>query len=287
MGGGQATHPKRSKEVALNPEVNDDQKRTLDRLVIDVLRALQAQETMVPGAKLRQKMVQAGSQRGLDVDALLAALGRPFSKTLAEMDGVVITPVPGSDILVGLPGAKPPEGSRPPPSSSRQGLRQDVFEAFTRISAVPFVYMPERDKFVAEDQAEGPSVRVPAVSLEQAVASRREFAESLPETERGPLLKALERSATPLAQFRQVVRAEDLVRQWAKFQARNLEALIRRWAEENHVRPRSVWFTRQRTEGTARHVLQRLAPYLTADEIRELRIPLRAVEAMLSGEKSA
>ena len=286
MGGDQATHPKRSKEVAINHEVNDDQKRTLDRLVIDVLQALLAQETMVPGAKLRQKMVQAGSQRGLDVDARLAALGRPFSKILAEIDGVVITPVLGSDILVGLPGAKPPEGAPPPARSSRQGLRQDVFEAFTRISAVPFVYVPERDKFVAEDQAEGPSVQVPAASLEQAVASRREFAESLSETERGPLLKALERSATPLAQFRQAVHAQDLVRQWAKFQAGSLESRIRTWAEENHIRPRSAWFTKQRTEGTARHVLQRLAPYLTADEIRELRIPLRAVEAMLSGEKS-
>lgn len=290
--GGDATHPKHSKDltqqVTLNsPEVNDDEKRPLDRLVTDVLRALQAQETMVSGAKLRQRMVQAGWQQGLDVDAHLAALGCSFSKALAEIEGIVIVPVPGSDILVGLPGARPPAKSTPRAKNPRQGLRQDVFEAFTRISAVPFVYVRERDKFVGEDQAEGPTLLVPPASLERSVASRREFAELLSERERAPLLDALDRSANPLAQFRQVVHASDLVGQWAKFQAGEVESRVRKWAEENRIVPRSAWFTRQRAEaGAARHVLQRLAPYLTADEIRELRIPLRAVEAMLSGEKS-
>ena len=270
-----------------SPEANDDEKRPLDRLVIDVLQALQAQETMVPGAKLRQEMVQAGWQRGLDVDAHLAALSCPFSKTLKEIEGIVIVHVPGSDILVGLPGAKPPAKSTPRAKNPRQGLRQDVFEAFTRISAVPFVYVRERDKFVRDDQAEGTTVQVPPVSLEQSVASRREFAESLSERESAPLLDALDRSANPLGQFKQVVHASDLVGQWAKFQAGEMESRIRKWAEENRVVPRSAWFTRQRAEAdAARHVLQRLAPYLTADEIRELRIPIRAVAAMLSGEKS-
>ena len=148
------------KQVALNqPEINtDDQKRMLDRLVIDALADLQAQKTMVPGAKLRQKVVQAGWQQRFDVAAYLAAAGRPFSKALAEVDGIIVTPVPGSDILVGLPGAKPPEKVSLPAKSLHQGVRQDVFEAFTRLSDMPFVYVPERDKFVGEDKAEGPSV---------------------------------------------------------------------------------------------------------------------------------
>lgn len=268
------------------PEVNTDQKRVLDRLVMDVLADLQAQETMVPGAKLRQEVVQAGWQQGLDVAAQLAAQGLPFSKALAEVDGVVVTPVPGSDILVGLPGAKPPEKVMPPAKNAHRSLRQDVFEAFTRISAVPFVYIPERDKFVGQDQADGTSVDVPPVSLEQSVAIRREFAESLSAKEQGRLLDALERSANPLAKFRLVLGENDLVRQWAKFQAAKLESRVRTWAEDNHVIPRDAWFRKQRTEGDTRHILQRLAPYLTIDEIRDLRIPLRAVEAMLSNEKS-
>lgn len=276
------------KEVALNElGITDDQKRTLERLVIDALADLQARETMVPGAKLRQQIVQAGWQQGIDVAARLTALGRPFSKVLAEVDGIVVAPVPGSDILVGLPGAKPPERASRPAGNQHRGLRQDVFQAFTRISAVPFVYVPERDKFVGEDQAEGPSVQVPPASLEQSVAIRREFAGSLSAKEQKPLLDALERSANPLAQFRLVVHANGLVGQWAKFQAGEVESRVRDWAEKNHVIPRSAWFTKQRAEGDARHILQRLAPHLTADEIRDLRIPLRAVEAMLSGEKSA
>ena len=263
----------------------DDRKRALDRLVIEVLENLQAQDTMVPGAKLRQKVVEAGAQRGLDVAAQLAEAGLPFSKVLAEVEGVIVRPVPGSDILVGLPGAKPPAKVSMPAKSSHGGLRQDVFEAFTRISAVPFVYVHERDRFATEDQAEGPSVRVPPVSLEQSVKVRRESAGSLSEVEEKQLLGALDRSANPLAQYRHVLHANNLVRQWAQFQAAEVETRVRKWAEENHVTPRVAWFRKQHTDSRARHTLQRLAPYLTADEIRDLRIPLRAVEAMLTDEK--
>ena len=55
------------------------------------------------------------------------------------------------------------------------------------------------------------AVQVPPASLEQAVAIRREFAASLFAKEQWPLLDALERSANPLARFRQVVHANDLV----------------------------------------------------------------------------
>ena len=69
------------------PEVtNDDRKRMLDRLLIEALTDLRAQETMVPGAKLRQQVVEAGLQQGLDVAAHLAALDRPFSKVLGPAD---------------------------------------------------------------------------------------------------------------------------------------------------------------------------------------------------------
>lgn len=263
---------------------NEEPKRTLVRLLIDALADLQAQETMVSGAKLRQQVVQAGWKQGIDVAAQLASLDRPFSKVLAEVDGVVVRPVPGSDILVGLPGAKPPAKVPLPAKGPHRGLRQDVFEAFTRISTVPFVYVPDRDKFVGEDQAEGQSVRVPPASLEQSVASRREFAESVSAPEKQRLLDAL-RSPNPLAHFRQALDANALFRQWARFQTEKLESAVRTWAEESHVTPRAAWFRKQHTEGDARHTLQRLAPYLTTDEIRALRIPLRAVEAMLSDEK--
>lgn len=121
--------------------------------------------------------------------------------------------------------------------------------------------------------------------MEQSVNVRREFAESLSDVEEKQLLDALDRSANPLAQYRHVLHANDLVRQWAQFQAAEVETRVRKWAEENHVTPRVAWFRKQHTDSRARHTLQRLAPYLTADEIRELRIPLRAVEAMLTDEK--
>ena len=59
------------------------------------------------------------------------------------------------------------------------GLRSDVFQAFTRISKVPFVYLPGSDRFVTSDKAKGPAIEVDRVGLESLIASRRAFAESL------------------------------------------------------------------------------------------------------------
>ena len=58
--GGVATHFRRCAMTINAPDAtNDDRKRTLDRLLIDALAELRAQETMVPGAKLRQRAIEA------------------------------------------------------------------------------------------------------------------------------------------------------------------------------------------------------------------------------------
>lgn len=274
--------------MAQDPHNATDDEATWHRLVLPALKDLHADVTMVPGAKLRQQLVQAGWHQGLDVATAVAESGQSFAQAVAAVNDVTIVRVPGSDVLVGLPGSKPPP--HVPSVRARlptEGLRRDVYEAFTRVSTVPFVYQPERDVFCPEDRAEGASIPVPQIDLEHLINLRREFVSELPSQQQEPLREALERSVNPLARFRQVLQGEGLVHRWAAFLKGQLQSRVQDWAAENKLTPRNAWFKVVHHEtNNARKTLERLVPYLTTGEIRDLRIPLRAVEAMLSEQES-
>ena len=58
-----------------------------------------------------------------------------------------------------------------------------------------------------------------------------------------------------------------------------------KWAEQNDIEPRNAWFSPARSSVAAHHTLERLIPYMTTDEIRDLKVPVRAVEALLADKK--
>lgn len=252
-------------------------------LVAASLRELGADEKMVPGALLRQRMEIIGAKEGFDVGEYVAESPAPFVQLVARVDGVEINRRPGSDVLVGLAGASVPDPVRR--STYRPGtLRKDVFQAFTRVETVPFVYMPDADRFVLEDRSEGTVVEVDRISLEVLIVDRREFVKLLPEESQRPLLDALERSTKPLETFREAVVAQGVVRQWASRQAETVRTRVLSWARKHNITPREAWF-QQRREDSPHRALERLLPYLTPDEIRAFPIPFRAIEALLSDEK--
>lgn len=250
-------------------------------LVVASLRELGADHEMVPGAMLRQRMEVIGAKSGLDVGAHLADASEPFVQSVSKVHDVVITRRPGSDVLVGLTGASTPQNSPRPEQHGRPGtLRKDVFQAFTRIAAIPFVYMPDSDVFAPQDRSSGPTIEVNKVSLDDLIADRMAFVNSLAEEAQPPLRAALERSPNPLATFREQATAQGLLGQWASRQAEMVKARVLSWAQECDITPRRDWF-QQRLEITAHQALERLLPYLTPDEIRAMSVPFRAVEAFL------
>ena len=103
-----------------------------------------------------------------------------------HVDGVVVRRWPGRDVLVGTPHAEEPEWEAPSPTR-RGALRRDVYQAFTRITPAPVVYSPDADRLLAEENAEGRSIRVPDVTLETLIQDRRQFAESLDAVLRDPI----------------------------------------------------------------------------------------------------
>lgn len=255
--------------------------RDWNTLTADALRDLRADEVMVPGAKLRQRMVKLGSENGLDVAEHVKGSVDSFSELVARVEGVVVRKRPGSDVLVGLRGAQAPR-REPPLEAGVGGFRKDVYEAFTRLSAVPFVYMPGSDRFVPENLAQGSAIPTEGVTLEGLIDSRRRFVEELPSNDRQPLLDALSGSANPLSEFHRRAVNLGVFGRWTEWQARATESRVRDWARKNDLEPRDAWFRSARTVGSPQRALARLVPYLTADEIRDLRIPFRAIEALLS-----
>ena len=79
------------------------------RLTVDALKDLGGALQMVPGAKLRQRMVEIGAERKLDVAAHVQATDHLFSRLVEQVDGVVVTRRAGSDMVVGLRGASTPQ----------------------------------------------------------------------------------------------------------------------------------------------------------------------------------
>ncbi len=256
-----------------------------DTLTKEALQELGADQVMVPGAKLREHMVRAGYAAGFDVVGHVAKSGTSFSRLVDGVPGITVRVRPGSDVAIGLEGARIPDyssGQREASQSRHEGLRSDVYQAFTRVSKIPFVYLPGADRFVPEDRAEGPSIAVNSQTLERLISFRQEFIDTLPLEDRQPLRDSLV-STNPLSDFRREVSARGILVEWVLAQEKKIKEQVLQWASEHGVTPRDSWFRRSHLSMTNAHrTLARLTPYFTPDEIRDLRIPFRAVEALLT-----
>lgn len=180
----------------------------------------------------------------------------------------------------------PPPFDKPLENSAGSSgtLRKDVYEAFTKLSPVPCVYLPGSDRFVLANRAEGPSIKVPEVTLEGLVREREEFVNSLHPDVQPPLLDALKHSANPLADFHRELRNSGFIDEWVSARTNLLRSRVIEWAKENDVELRNSWFSRNpsRMATTTHRAMARLIPHLNVDEIRDLKIPFRAVEALLA-----
>lgn len=255
-----------------------------DKLTKEALQDLGAGQVMVPGAKLREHMVRAGYSANFDAAGYVAKSGTSFSRLVARVPGVTVEIRQGSDVVIGLDGARAPDpaaGHRAAATSRHGGLRSDVYQAFTRVSKIPFVYLPGEDRFVPEDRAEGKSIEVNSQTLERLISDRQEFIGTLPPEDQQPLRDSLV-STNPLSDFRREVEARGLLVRWISAQESKIKQHVIQWAGEHDVTPRDAWFRRSHASNTPHRTLARLTPYLTADEIRELRVPFRAVEALLA-----
>ena len=252
------------------------------KLVEGALVDLGGKSVCVPGAKLHGQVSRLGFQQGEDFSAYLRSQGLTFSQFLDRFKPrLLINRRPGADILVGFQGAVLPAGGHTR-SKSDSFLRDDVYAAFTRVSAIPFVYVAKVDRFTTDPGDEEETVGVPGVTLESLLAQRKAFANSIgDEDSRQRLIESVERSPTPLISFQRTLSALGLHRGWHDFKYQDVKSRIRKWAEEAGVTPSESWFTQSadaQSIETPQKILSELARHMSDEEIRNIAIPFRAVE---------
>ena len=166
---------------------------------------------------------------------------------------------------------------------NRNRIRADVYEAFTRISDNDYWYLLDTDEFskdVFHDYL-GKRIPVPSATLENLLKQRRSFAEESEASEE--LIKAIDRSANPLAAFQAEVHRLRLGLTWHNFKTKLLKESIQEWAEQNNIEFNPQWIEPHSVEQhpqTPQQLMATFATFMTDDEVRSISVPFRAVEAM-------
>ena len=259
-------------------------------VVLRALIELGADNTFTRGAVLTQKVREIGMLEGEDLHAFLQDSGQKFGEFLDANENVLVHRSHGTDMFVGLPDAIWPtreSGEADHGQKRRTRLRADVYEALTIVSDRPYHYVRSSDTFTQDPSGTDSAddlVEMPSVTLMSLIEDRRAFLDRLPSEEvRADLLRAIDHSPNPLSEFQLSVSRHKLARAWHQFKLDRLTRRLNEWAQQNGVPVSPSWVTQpndQETHQSPQAILSRFAVYMTADEVRLLSVPFRAVEKM-------
>jgi hypothetical protein len=209
-------------------------------------QALARRESAIPGARLRVLLQKVAESRGLSYPPEGPKV--PFASFLSQYtDVVAVRRRPNQDILV-APASRPELLVDEPAAGDggpQPGIRRDLFDAFTRISPALRAWYSREDDVVKWSAVSTPPeptwVQIPAPTIAQAVAARKEFALGLPDgATKTDLLRALE-SEKPLTAFMNMARLAGLQREWHRFRTTTLVEIIKRWADSHSISWRDSW----------------------------------------------
>ena len=260
-----------------------------NQIILQALEELDSRKILTRGAKLRDKVAEIVSEQGADLQAYLGSTDQKFVDLLDGMPEVVVHRRPGTDMYVGLQGAAWPAITGRESKKYHQGivkLRQDLYDALTRISERSYYYVPSRDVFTQNPTEEESTeqIALPPVTLDDLLIQRREFArQQTTEDSTTNLLNAIDHSANPLADFQASLTRLRLGRDWHLYKANSLKNIVEKWAQENAMPVSPSWIGeewRESVEETPQRLMARFARFMTEEEIRATLVPMRAVEAM-------
>lgn len=252
-----------------------------------VLRELGGEQTLVPGAKLKQHIIQSADDPD-SFDSFLATQGRKFADWLGTLEAVIVYRRIGTDMLVGFSGAAwPQERTTAGGGSDRPQLRKDVYTALTQVNAGGYFYSPRTDTFSAGPVEETDAIRLPPVTLANLIDERRVFiAEAKDVNAKNSLQNALDFNANPLAAFQRAVVNHHLSHKWHSYKFGKLLSTLQQWAADNDLEMRSEWYDDKgelQRQGP-QQLLTKLIPYMSDEEIRNLHVPLHAIERWYGSE---
>lgn len=249
----------------------------------------------VPGAKLREQIAKAAKKYGLEYPPLELP-NEKFGDFLKRFDSAVIVwRREGQDFLV-APADKPEllaevQATRP------ARLRDDIFEAFTRIPRETPPVCPWYDRStdtilwaIEADPTPTFLVRIPPNSQAEEIEDRRLFAE-LPEVadHRNRLLSTLGDHHAMWA-FSNVVRELGLGRKWHLHRFQSVVRKIKKWCLEQEVvwhddwigqaplqmRPAKLPLSADTSKAT-RKSIERFTELLSEGDLQRISVPLDIV----------
>jgi hypothetical protein len=251
----------------------------------------------VPGAKLRQLINRIAAKRGEqypprgDEDKKFTEFLNQFSSLL------IVLKRTGQDILV-APADKPQLFDLSQDASTE--LREDIFEAFTRIPSHQSPWYERGTDLITWTAAEEALdserfVKIPPASLDQELGDRKAFASSPgidPEVKENLLATLKEHSA--LWAFSKAVKKYGLSRRWHLFRFQEIVKRIRYWCESQHVEWHAEWL-RTREDSAAKiqamkraasiggegHLFGKLIENLNEEELKRVSLPLDIVLKLL------
>jgi hypothetical protein len=211
-------------------------------------RAVKVRGRATPGATLRQIVARVASERGLEYPpaetpklkfATFLELHPGIVAVRKEREAdILVAPADTPELLVDVKTA-----NRPLP-----GVRQDMFEGFTRIRSdkLPW-YDKEKDHVEwhpREAKLDSPRyVSIPSPSIEDLRNGRKRFAAAQSEEKVRAALEQAADSPAGLAAFTAVVRDAGLRAEWHQFRIRNLVDHIGTWATREGVQWQDAWLT--------------------------------------------
>lgn len=250
-----------------------------EQSLLTALEQLGGRDRLVPGALLAARTIDVAHAGGLDFKAYLRDRGLSFARfltRLASEETILVVPREGTDILVGFAGA-----TTVTPTAHAISFRGDVYAAFSRV-ATDFYYHPDVDRFTP--LASGTAIKAKPVSFDDSMKARREFANTLPTSQKDALQTTLGQGLKSFGRFAAQIRHLGLTAQWKAYFSNILKAAILEWAGANSVPVRDDWFQQESTKLhvlSERRAIAALLEGLTDEDLDRVLVPLSVALKLL------
>lgn len=250
----------------------------------------------VPGAKLRQLIAKAARSRNLQYPPS-GHEEESFGDFLKNFDSIVVVRRrPGMDLLAAP--ADKPELLGESQEAAVARLREDIFEAFTRIPrgvppSEPW-YRVSNDTIVwllpTELAGSGELIKIPVATLDQELSERKSFIQSadLPQQAELRIAASLD-THSGLGTFSKLVKAYGLSQAWHRHRFQAVVRRIRAWCMSAGIPWHEEWVlsagpsTLLPQSGSdlkskdQRDKFMRFVESLTEEDLRRISIPLDIV----------
>jgi hypothetical protein len=270
---------------------------TWKQIVAEALQAgLKTSSGPVPGAKLRELIVKAASSHNLQYPPS-GHEQESFGDFLKHFDSIVIVRRRKARDLLAAP-ADMPQLLAEATEGGETLIREDIFEAFTRIPrgvppAEPW-YVLSDDTIAwllpAELSGSGEMVKIPAATLDQELSERKSFIQSaeIAQEIKGRIAESLD-AHSGLGSFSKLIKAHGLAQTWHRHRFQIVVRRIKAWCATTGVPWREEWVVssidaKSPTQGAndlptknQRYLFERFIESLADEDLRRISVPLDIV----------